>query len=67
MFYPHLVAVLLLEIANIDGIPQLRCNTEILAASQQRIRLAAFASGGDRVGAKVLALAARLGNEAVAN
>ena len=67
MLYPHLVAVLLLEIANIDGIPQLRCDTEVLAAAQQRIRLAALTSGGDSVGAKVLALAARLGNEAVAN
>lgn len=60
---PDLVAVRLLEVADEARVPQLRRDAQVLAAPQQRVRLAPLARRRDRLLGKVLALAARLGDE----
>jgi hypothetical protein len=62
---PDLLAVRLLEVADEARVPQLRRDAQVLAAPQQRVRLAPLARRRDRLFGKVLALAARLGNESV--
>lgn len=63
VLYPDLGAVCLLEGPNEPGVPQLRCNSDIFAASHERIRLAALAGSRDGVVREVLALATGLGDE----
>jgi hypothetical protein len=65
VLHPHLATVVLLEGANPARVPQLRRDAQVLAAPHQRVGLAALAGGGDRLGAEVLALAARVRHEAV--
>jgi hypothetical protein len=60
---PQLAAVGLFELADEARVPQLRRDAQVLAAAQQRVRLAALAGRRDRLLGKVLALAARLGDE----
>jgi hypothetical protein len=60
---PNLLAVGLLELADEARVPQLRRDAQVLAAAQQRVRLAALAGRRDRLLGEVLALAARLGDE----
>ena len=61
---PHLVALRALELADEARVPQLRRHAQVLAAPQQRVRLAPLARRRDGLFGKVLALAARLGDEA---
>jgi hypothetical protein len=61
---PDLAAVLLLEGAQEARVPELRGDTQVLAAARQGVGLAALGGGGDGVFAEVLALAAGLGYEA---
>lgn len=62
---PDLVRVLLLELADEARVPQLRRDAQVLAASQESIRLAAFAGRGYCFLGEVLAFAAGLGDEAI--
>lgn len=61
---PNLLAVLLLEVANVPRVPQLGRHAQVLAATHQRVGLATLAGGGYAVVvAEKLALAAGLGDE----
>ena len=63
MLHPNLLGVLLLELADISRVPELRGDAQVLAAAHERVRLAALAGGGDRLLGEVGALAAGLGYE----
>lgn len=63
MLHPHLSCPILRELAYKPWIPELRRNTQILAAPHQGVGFAAFGRGGDAVGVEVLLFAARYGNE----
>lgn len=63
MLGPLLDGVLLGELADEAGVPQLRGDAEVLAAPHQRVRLGPFGRGGYPLLVEVLLLAARLGYE----
>lgn len=64
MLNKHLARVLGLVLADPARVPKFTRNAEILAAAHQRVRPAAFCSGGDAVRGEVVLFAAGDGDEA---
>lgn len=65
MLDPLLDGVLLHELADEAGVPELRGDAEVLAAAHEGVGLAALGGGGDAVLGEVLLLAARLAHESI--
>lgn len=60
MLHPDLLHVVLLEPSDVDGVPELGRDAEVLAAAHQGVGLAALDGRGELVGAKVVVLSLRL-------
>lgn len=58
MLHPHFLTVLRLELAYKHRVPQLGCNTQILAAAHQSVGFAALCRGGYTLRVEVLLFAA---------
>lgn len=57
VLHPDLLHVRLLEPSDIDGVPELRRDAEVLAAAHQGVGFAALDGRGELVGAKVVVFA----------